>query len=115
MGSSHVIPATGVHHINDAILVFVMVLPETAYGHLPAHLPDSHGPPTNFNALHIETIGGGSLDTFLELELVEDGGFAGVVDSGHNDTYLMLPLGAKASHINFIYQTIPISRDALNQ
>jgi hypothetical protein len=98
MGCPYVILVSGVDYVDDAILILEVVLPETPDGELAADVPDHHLLALDVDLLHVKAVGGGCLHQLVEFHLVEDCGFAGVVDPRHQNTHFVFALGAQSTH-----------------
>ena len=53
-------------------------------------IPDGEADVLVFNCLHIKSDGGDGGDDFSELELVQDGGLTGCIETHHQNSHLFL-------------------------
>jgi hypothetical protein len=87
-GSIDSISVVGIDDEDDAVRVLVVMSPERSDLVLPTNVPDSEGNVLVLDAFHVEADGGDGSDDFAELQLVKDGGFAGGVQTDHQDSHL---------------------------
>lgn len=71
----------GVDHVDEGLGVLVVVLPELSDLVLSSDVPHGELDLLELNGFHVESDGGDGGDDLTELELVEDGGLAGSVES----------------------------------
>jgi hypothetical protein len=80
----------GVDHIDKGLSVLVVVLPELSDFILSSNVPDGELDLLELNGFNIEADGGHGGDDLTELELVEDGGLAGGVQTEHERSEFLL-------------------------
>ena len=78
-------PVLAVHHEDDGVTVLEVVLPQRPDLGLAAHVPDGEVDVLVLHALHVEADGGDGGDHLAQLELVQHGRLAGVVQPQHDD------------------------------
>ena len=80
----------GVDDEDEALGVLEVVSPEGADLVLAADVPHGEADVLVLDRFHVEADRGDRRDDFAQLELVEDGGFAGGVEAHHQDPHLFL-------------------------
>merc|ERR1712060_1031588 len=83
------IAIVAVHDEDEALGVLKVVAPEGADFVLTAHVPHGEGDVLVFDRLNIEADGRNGGDNLAKLELVEDGGFTGGIQSNHKNAHLL--------------------------
>mmetsp|Transcript_6977 Transcript_6977/g.13780 ORF Transcript_6977/g.13780 Transcript_6977/m.13780 type:complete len:213 (+) Transcript_6977:154-792(+) len=81
----------GIDHEDNSLRVLVVMPPKRADFVLTSDVPDSEVDVLVFNRLDIEADGRDRCDDLTELQLVEDGGFSGCVQSHHENSHLLIP------------------------
>ena len=88
-----IIDSVAIVRVNDedeALSVLVVVSPEESDLVLTADVPHGEGDVLVLDSLHIEADGWNGCDDLSELELVEDGGLTGGIETDHEDAHLLL-------------------------
>ena len=98
------ISVVGVNDEDDALGVGVVMPPQLSDLILATDVPNMERDVLVGHLLDIEANGGDWSDNLTELELVEDGGLSGCVETDHEDSHLLVSehsspdLGKHASH-----------------
>lgn len=79
-----------VDHKDEALGVLEVVAPERADLVLAAHIPHGEVDVLVLDCLDVEADGGDGGHDLTELELVEDGGLTGGVETDHEDSHVLL-------------------------
>jgi len=86
----HTISIVGVNDEDDALGVLEVVSPERSNLVLTTNIPHGELNVLVFDSLNVEANGRDSGDNFTQLELVQDGGLSGSVETNHQNTHLLL-------------------------
>ena len=75
-----------VHHEDDAVAVVKVVLPQRSYLGLAPDVPDSEVDVFVLHCLHVKADGRNCGDNLAQLQLVQHGRLAGIVEAEHDDS-----------------------------
>jgi len=85
------LPIIAVHDKDQALGVLEVMTPKWPDFVLAADVPHSEADVLVFHCLDIEPNSGNSGDNLAKLELVQDRGLTGSIESDHQDPHLLLP------------------------
>ena len=89
-GFSSSVPVVRVDNKNQSLCILEVVAPQGSDFVLTADIPNSEIDILVFNRFHVEADGRDCGDNLAELQLIENGGLAGSIQSNHKDTHLLL-------------------------
>lgn len=90
VGLDDTLAVVGVDDKDETLSVLEVVAPQRTDLVLTAHIPHSEVDVLVLDGLHVEPDGGDGGNDLTELELVEDGGLTGGVETDHKDSHVLL-------------------------
>mmetsp|Transcript_29082 Transcript_29082/g.62554 ORF Transcript_29082/g.62554 Transcript_29082/m.62554 type:complete len:221 (-) Transcript_29082:25-687(-) len=84
------LPVVGIDNEDDALGVLVVVAPQGTDLVLTSDIPHGKANVLVLDSFHVETDGGDGGDDLTQLQLVEDGGLSGGIQTDHQDPHLLL-------------------------
>jgi len=89
-GLADAITIVAVHHEDETLCVLEVVTPQRTDLVLSSDIPHGEADLLVLDSLHVEANGGDGGDDLAKLELVEDRGLTGGIETNHQDAHLLL-------------------------